>query len=747
MDLKNLILKIFFDNESRNKKEALIFLSNKAVELNIISKKHLSNLITAFENREKESTTGFEEGFAIPHARISGITKPAIIFLKTEDILDWQSMDDEPIRYIFALLIPEKNENNLHIEYLSKLATLLMQPDFKYYIKNENDPEILKNYIYESITSNEDQSKEQNNYEKGSSTYRIVGVSACATGVAHTYMAKTALEESGLEDFSVKIETQGQKGAETVLSEQDIEEADAVVIASDIYVELDRFEGKRLIQIKTNDAISNPEKWIRKSLEGPVYKPSNGSLPKKSNQIEEFKSSKLNIFMKHLLSGVSRMIPFIVFSGIVWAIINSVGSIPGVTENPAYGIVKKVSEVGFVFFIAIMGGFIAESIAGRAGLAVGMMTTFVAASPDFYFWWNMSGVGSGIPQIESFFGADTAVANVGLSLFAAIMMGFASGYLVKWVNTFKTHKLVIPLMPIIFIPVVCTSIIAIPFVFLLSGPLGYLMNGLVFGLSEAAKINGVNFLIGLILGMMIGFDMGGPVNKIAGTTATALIVVDPRLMGAVAAAIPIAPLGCGVATLLARKAFNDKERAEGITALGLGFFGISEGAIPFATKRPKEVLIANLIGSGFAGGLAFLFFVGGYVGMWGGPITAIVAGVKAPVAELNTLGVSIPVIFGGAGGGAAFVAILWFFLAIIAASLLHAFIFITLMKVFNNTNPNEKKLDVFKNVFKNIFKKENKKNKIKQNNFERKLSNYYNMQNYYASNTLNKFSFLQTTKN
>ncbi|MGL4183930.1 MAG: PTS fructose transporter subunit IIABC [Metamycoplasmataceae bacterium] len=743
MNLKNLILKIFFDDESKNKNEVLTFLSNKAVELNIISKKHLSNLITAFENREKESTTGFEDGFAIPHARISGITKPAIIFLKTKDIIDWQSMDDKPIKYVFALLIPEKNENNLHIEYLSKLATLLMETEFKSYIKNENDPENLKNYIFEKITSNEDENKKQDNYEKGSNKYRIIGVSACATGVAHTYMAKTALEGTGLDDFSVKIETQGQKGAETVLTEQDIEDADAVIIAADIYVELDRFEGKKLIQIKTNDAISNPEKWVKKSLEGPVYKPSNGHSPKRSSQIEEFKSSKLNTFMKHLLSGVSRMIPFIVFSGIVWAIINSVGSIPGVTENPAYDIVKKVSEVGFVFFIAIMGGFIAESIAGRAGLAVGMMTTFIAASPDFYFWWNMNGVGSGIPQIESFFGPDTTVVNVGLSLFAAIMMGFASGYLVKWVNTFKTHKLVTPLMPIIFIPVVCTSVIAIPFVFLLSGPLGYLMNGLVFGLSEAAKINGVNFLIGLILGMMIGFDMGGPVNKIAGTTATALIVVDPRLMGAVAAAIPIAPLGCGIATLIARKAFNDKERAEGITALGLGFFGISEGAIPFATKRPKEVLIANLIGSGVAGGLAFLFFVGGYVGMWGGPITAIVAGVKAPVAELNTLGVSIPFIFGGAGGGYAFVSILWFFLAIIAASLLHAFIFITLMKVFNNTNPNETKLDVFKN----IFKRKNKKPKLNQNNFERKLSNYYNMQNYYASNSLNKFSFLQSIKN
>ena len=170
-------------------------------------------------------------------------------------------------------------------------------------------------------------------------------------------------------------------------------------------------------------------------------------------------------------------------------------------------------------------------------------------------------------------------------------------------------------MPIIFIPVVCSAILVFPFVFLLSGPLGFAMNGLVYGISQGAKINGLNFVIGCILGAMIGFDMGGPVNKIAGTTATALITVDPRLMGSVAAAIPIAPIGVGLATLIARKLFTSKEKAEGITALGLGFFGISEGAIPFAVNRPKKVLIANLVGSSIAGGLSFLFFVGGYVGM------------------------------------------------------------------------------------------------------------------------------------
>lgn len=243
------------------------------------------------------------------------------------------------------------------------------------------------------------------------------------------------------------------------------------------------------------------------------------------------------------------------------------------------------------------------------------------------------------------------------------------------------------------------------------------MNGIVYGISEAGKINGLNFFIGCLLGAMIGFDMGGPVNKIAGTTATALIVVDPRLMGAVAAAIPIAPIGCGVATLVARKLFTSKERAEGITALGLGFFGISEGAIPFAVNNPKKVLIANVVGSSIAGGLAFLFFVGGYVGMWGGPITAFVLGVKAPVTELQALNTPIPLIFGGNGGGLEFISILWFFLAISIGSIVHAFLFIFLLKV-NNQEHNSAYIEKIQKLRKKMSFK--KKNNLKKLEFEYK---------------------------
>ena len=672
-----------------NQAEALKAIANFAFAQKIIqNEQDVETLFNALVEREQIATTAFEDGFAIPHAQIEQIVEPAVVLTRFENSLVWNEAENKDVEIAIALLIPKAQAGSIHVDILAKVATLLLDDQFRHQLKTMTDGEQINQFLLDQISKKEEiEQPVANNSEKP--TVKIVGVSACATGVAHTYMAKEALEKAGKElNWEVKIETQGQKGIEFKLSDEEIAAADAVVFATDIYVDPERFMGKKFLKVKTNDAIHNPKLVLEQSLEQEL----NPADAKKSSQkgatgTTEFKNSKVKIFMGHLLSGVSRMIPFIVFSGIIWAIFNSVEqAMPELKEVEAFKVAIAVSKVGFTVFIAMMGGFIAESIAGRAGFAVGFISTFVAASPDFYFWW-----GGQIPKIDWFFpeitNPDKMPGNVGLSLFAAIMMGFASGSLVKWVNSWKVPKLVAPIMPIIFIPVVCSAILVFPFVFLLSGPLGFAMNGLVYGISQGAKINGLNFVIGCILGAMIGFDMGGPVNKIAGTTATALITVDPRLMGSVAAAIPIAPIGVGLATLIARKLFTSKEKAEGITALGLGFFGISEGAIPFAVNRPKKVLIANLVGSSIAGGLSFLFFVGGYVGMWGGPITALVLGVQAPVRELEVLHTTIPAAFGGGGvAGMQYLSILWFFLAIIAGAIIHAFLFIFLIKLDKEEN-------------------------------------------------------------
>lgn len=672
---------IHFGNEVQNENEVLLEISNFAYKNKIIQNKNeIEILYNEFKKREEESTTAFEDGFAIPHARIKEIQEPAIIISKFKKT-NWKALDQSEVQIAIALLIPLDKASKIHIEFLSKIATLLLKNEFRKTMKSLSNEKEIKEYVLKELNDTTTQAKKIKKNVK----INIVGVSACATGVAHTYMAKESLELAGNElNWNVKIETQGQKGIEFQITDEEIEKADAVVFATDIYVDPERFLGKKIIKVKTNDAIHNPHQVLKKALEENNATKKNESN-KEISSSKEFKSSKIKNFMGHLLSGVSRMIPFIVFSGILWAIFNSIlQANPSLGKNSTFLIAKEISEIGFGVFIAMMGGFIAESITGRAGFAVGFISTFAAANSKFYFWWNING-SNGIPQIKDLFNGFSdnlsQLDNVGLSLFAAIIMGFTSGHLVKWVLSWKTHKLISPIMPIIFIPVVCSSVIVFPFIFLLSGPLGYLMNGLVFGIASAGKIPFLNFFIGCLLGAMIGFDMGGPINKIAGTTATALIVVDPRLMGAVAAAIPIAPLGCGLATLIGRKIFSNKERAEGIIALGLGFFGISEGAIPFAMNRPKKVLICNLVGSSIAGGLAFLFFVGGYVGMWGGPITALVLGVKTPVTELGILGTQIPLIFGGGGQGMEFISILWFFLAIIGGTLIHASLFIFLIKL------------------------------------------------------------------
>lgn len=691
---------ILLNIEAKNRNDALKQIAKFAKEKKV--SKNIDEVYKALVQREEESTTGFKEGFAIPHARTDSIIEPTIIFAKFKNGVDWQSLDNKPVKQVFAILVPTKT-SELHMDILTKVSLALLDEEFVKNIQVAND----KNKIYSLLNKFLDDKKEEKettNNENKNFKAKIVGVSACATGVVHTYMAKEALEKAGEKlNYHVRIETQGQKGQEYILTEQEIKEADLVIIAADINIDLDRFNEKKLVKMKTNDAIDNPIDAIQHSLKnGKIYKDINGS---NSKQTFGKSNSKFGTFMQHLLSGVSRMIPFVVFSGIVWAILNSVAQVDiSLASNEAFKIAKAISEVGFTLFIGIMGAFIADSIAGRAALAPGFIATFVAANPSFYFWWNVNGM-QGIPH-TMMVGENKVLwngleDNVSLSLFAALIMGFAAGYLVKWVNSWKVPNIVRAMMPILFIPIVCTSIIIFPFIFLLSGPLGFLMNGFSYGLRYLGQINGVNFLIGFILGAMIGFDMGGPINKIAGTTATSLITIDPRLMGAVATAIPVAPLACGVATVVFRKFFDDNERSLGATALALGFFGISEGAIAFATKRPKETLIANVVGSAVAGGLAFLFYVGGYVGMWGGPITAFVLGVHSPtVAQVG----NIPVIFGGEGA-LQYLAILWFFVAMAGGITVHVIIYMLLIS----------KMSGFSTGGKFKFKKDKEDNKVNQN--------------------------------
>lgn len=617
------------------------------------------DVLQEFINRENLGTTGFEDGIAIPHARKETIVESAIIVARIANGVQWPALDNKKTTTAVALLIKGgKNAGSEHIDTLAKVSQLLLDTENRKIFKKGTLSQ-LENLIKQGSKPNA-QSKSQH-----TNTLNIVGVSACATGVAHTFMAQKALIDAGNDlKYNVRVETQGQKGQDDVLTDEEIAKADLVIIAADINVELDRFAGKKVFQATTNDAIKNAKALIKNGLEkGTIYAGNGGQA--------SFSQSSGGI-MKHILSGVSRMIPFIVFSGIVWAILNS--AIKGGATGHAIDLATNAAAIGFTFFIAMMGGFIGESIAGRAALAPAAISTFAASSADYWFDWN-----GAIPKVNMLdtnghtvldASGNVITLAVGWTIVGAIVCGFAAGHLVKWMNTWKVPQVFAAMMPIIVIPVVATSALVFPIVFVLGAPVGYIINNIGLGIGIAGQINGLNFVIGFILGAMIGFDMGGPVNKIAGATSTALIQVDPRLLGAVEAAIPIAPLGCGLATLIGGKLFDKNEKGLGITALGLGFFGISEGAIPFAAKRPKVTVITNVIASALAGGLSFMFFVGGHVGMWGGPIVALVLGVYADPGSLQT---SIPSIF---GGSSQYLSILWFFIAIAAGMIAHAFLYI-----------------------------------------------------------------------
>ena len=625
--------------------------------------KNEGKLIDAFIKREDISTTGFQDGIAIPHANISDIQKTTVYIVRNSSGIDWPSLDNVKTNIAIAILVRKgKSSSNDHMEILSTISKCLLEGRFR---------ELLKTGTLGKIKAfiNESTNKKLKLVNKDNPKLNIVGVSACATGVAHTYMAQKTMQDKGTElGYNIKIETQGQKGAENVLTNSDIKNADYVIIAADINVELDRFEGKKIFITTTQEVIKNFDKVLIKLSK-------ESSILKKSNNGDILSPANSRGILSHILSGVSRMIPFIVFSGIVWAILNAVTFSYGNAAKPQVLLLAiKAASVGFTLFIAMMGGFIGESIGGRAAFAPATIATFVAATPAFF--WNWGGI---IPVVYMKDLAGNFIINnagdkislqVGWTIIGAIVCGFAGGYLVLQINKIKVHSLLAPLMPILFIPVVATSLLVFPIVFILGGPVGYIINMLGLGIGIGGQINGVNFLIGFILGAMIGWDMGGPINKIAGATATSLIIVDPRLLGAVEAAIPIAPLGCGLATLLGGKTFTDNEKGLGISALALGFFGISEGAIPFAAKRPKQTFFVNTIASALAGGFAFMFYVGGHVGMWGGPIVAFVLGIYA---DPGSLGTHIPTLF---GGSVPFISILWFFLAIAIGTITHSFMYL-----------------------------------------------------------------------
>ncbi|MET7944826.1 fructose-specific PTS transporter subunit EIIC [Streptomyces sp. NPDC005302] len=434
---------------------------------------------------------------------------------------------------------------------------------------------------------------------------KLLAVTACPTGIAHTYMAAEKLSQAAERlGIDMKVETQGSIGAENVLDDNDVRTADGIIVAADKDVDLSRFAGKRVITVGVAEGVHHPERLIEQVQSAPVHT-SDGPSPTSGTGSGGGKERSLPY--KALMNGVSYMIPFVVVGGLLIAISLSLGG----HTDPSGGLVipkdsfwmdvNNIGVIGFTLMVPILSGYIAYAIGDRPALVPGMIGGWIANTGALYD--SKSGAG----------------------FIGAIVTGFLAGYLVLWIKKVKVPKFAQPIMPIIVIPIVATTALGLFFVYVIGKPISWVFEHLTSWLSGMTGTSAV--LLGAILGLMIAFDMGGPVNKTAFLFGSGLIATgNQTVMGMCAAAIPVMPLGQGVATLIRKRLYTEQERETGLASLFMGCFGISEGAIPFAAARPAQVIPANMLGGAVAGAVAGLAGVGDAV-PHGGPIVAVLGAV------------------------------------------------------------------------------------------------------------------------
>ncbi|MEJ7541576.1 fructose-specific PTS transporter subunit EIIC [Staphylococcus intermedius] len=440
---------------------------------------------------------------------------------------------------------------------------------------------------------------------------KILAVTSCPNGIAHTYMAQEKLEQAAASlGIDIKVETQGGVGAENVLTAEEIAAADGIIIAADRQVDLSRFNGKPLVKESVRAGIHQPEALIERVVKGeaPVYHASgeadtSGTTAPQS----ENKQNGMQMVYQHLMNGVSFMVPFIVVGGLLIALALSLGGEKTATQglvipdDSFWKPFEKIGALAFSFMVPILAGYIAVSIADKPGLVPGMIGGAIAADGSFY--------GS----------------TAGAGFLGGIVAGFLAGYIAKWIKNIKVPKAMAPIMPIIIIPIIASVLVGMIFIFVLGAPIAAVFETLTTWLKGMQGANIV--ILALIIGAMIAFDMGGPVNKVAFLFGSALIAEgNYSVMGMVAVAVCTPPIGLGLATFIQKRKFNRNEIEMGKASFTMGLFGITEGAIPFAAQDPLRIIPANMIGAMVASVIAALGHVGDRVAH-GGPIVAVLGGI------------------------------------------------------------------------------------------------------------------------
>ncbi|WP_323886410.1 PTS fructose transporter subunit IIABC [Aeromonas veronii] len=553
--------------------------------------------------REELGNTGFEEGVALPHAKSAAVCNPAVAIGISRNGIEYGAEDGKPSHIFFMIASPDGGANH-HIEVLAELSGKLIEEGFIAKLLAANTPADALALLLAK--------KEEQSAAPTTSKGFIIGVTGCPAGIAHTYLAAESLERAARElGYEVKVETNGSIGVKNSPTADEIARAAAIVVACDKQVDMVRFNGKPLIKTGVKAPIKDGKGLIEQALKAPAYVADKDE--KKGD--EKRASGGSSDLYRYLMNGVSHMIPFVVTGGLLIALSLAIGGNPTpsgmqIPEGSMWNQILNVGVAAFTLMIPILAGYIAYAIGDRPALAPGFIGGWIANNGSFY-------------------GADAGTGFIG-----AIIAGLLVGYLVRWIATRQYHKMVQPLVPILIAPIVGSLFIAAVFIFIIGAPIADMMTGLNAMLLSMS--GGSLVLLGIVLGGMAGFDMGGPVNKVAFLFSVGMIASgQTQFMGAMACAIPAAPLGMSLATVLGRKLgiFDESEIEAGKAAGAMGLVGISEGAIPFAARDPLAVIPANVLGSMTAAVMAFLFGITNSVAH-GGPIVALLGAVNKPLLAL-----------------------------------------------------------------------------------------------------------------
>ena len=541
--------------------------------------------------REEESTTGVGEGIAIPHGKCAAVNRPGLAAMVIKDGVDFESLDGEPVTLLFLIAAPD-TKDNVHLDVLSKLSMMLMDEEFTKNLRNASTAEEFLEIIDKADEEKKSVDERLSDITKADdSQVKILAVTSCPTGIAHTYMAAEGLEKAAkAKNCYIKVETRGSGGAKNVLTDKDIEEADFIIIAADAKVPMERFDGKKLIERQVSDGINKADELIDLAIKGeaPVYK----SGVRSDDEVEKT-TTKKGIGHKiytQLMNGVSHMLPFVVGGGILIAIsflidgfavdINSLSA----AERSSFGSItdaarlfNEIGNVAFKFMLPVLAGFIAMAIGDRPALAVGFVGGMMAANGTSGF-------------------------------LGALVAGFAAGYIVLLLVKLcsKLPDALEKIAPVLIYPVVGILVMGLLMKFAVEPVMGYINTAMNNGLKSMGS--GSRIVLGLVLGGMMAIDMGGPFNKAAYVFGTASIASgNYDMMASVMIGGMVPPCAIALATIIFKNKFSKQERQSGPTNLIMGLAFITEGAIPYAAADPFRVIPACVVGSGVAGALSMAF--------------------------------------------------------------------------------------------------------------------------------------------